>query len=124
VRSGVRLIAASFALALGVLVPATARASLMKKVALPSGVKTATVRWGYMGGHVHHCVWMRDVNLPNGGTKAGDKCGAPRSESAGTPRYMSADGRAVMVHDPSLGHTGGYPSNWYFVPTACMRLPA
>jgi hypothetical protein len=34
------------------------------------------------------------------------------------------DGRAVMVHDPSLGHTGGYPSNWYFVPTSCMRLPA
>jgi hypothetical protein len=37
---------------------------------------------------------------------------------------MTADGRAVMVHDPSLGHTGGYPSNWYFVPTACTRPPA
>lgn len=215
-RSRTRLAVATFALAMSALIPATAQASLMKKVTLPPGTKTATVRWsypagyyvvgtlfqgntfwaqgpaikgwrwGYAGGHVHMCVWMRDVNLPNGGTKDTDKCGAPRSEPQGTPpagasrvwtsksgadglpafimprkracggetrmfanampwanpvqlqdpmgpvvrrtrlvkaRYETADGRAVLVHDPKYGHTGGYPSNWYFVPTACMQLP-
>jgi hypothetical protein len=208
---------ALLALAVNALVPAASQASLRKQVTLPKGVKTATVRWsypagyyvvgtafegntfwaqgpaikgwrwGYMGGHVHQCVWMRDSNLPNGGAADTNRCGAARSDPQGTPpagaskvwtspsgadgklalihpskracggqtrrfanadpwntpvqlqdpmgpvirhihpvraRYMTADGAAVLVHDPSLGHTGGYPSNWYFVPTACMDLPS
>ena len=191
-----------------------ASAALLKRVALPGGAKTATVRWsvprgqyvvgtafpgnafwaqgppvrgwrwGYLGGDVHYCVWIRTGNLRKGGTSAANRCGAPRSEPSGTPpasaavvwtnasgknglpatvdpglracggithryanaspwlpltnlthpmgpplrhphavlkRYLTADRRAILVHDPALGHTGGYPSSWYFVPAACVR---
>lgn len=140
-------------------------------------------RWGYLGGDVHYCVWIREENLPPGGVAETDKCGPPRSDPPGTPpagaaivwsnasgndgvkatlnpslcggstrrfanaspwkssteltnpmgdyitqpnpdvfkRYMTGDGRAIMIHDGTLGSTGGYPSNWYFVPASCIQ---
>lgn len=37
-------------------------------------------------------------------------------------RYLSRVGNdSVMVRDPELGKTGGYPSNWFFVPAACIK---
>jgi hypothetical protein len=36
-------------------------------------------------------------------------------------RYLARAGNdAVVVRDPELGSTGNYPSNWFFVPVACM----
>ena len=195
--------------------PDGARAALVKHVTFKNGVQTTTVRWshplglyvvgtafegntfwaqgapvsgwrwGYLGGDVHYCVWIRESWLPEGGSSSPDRCGAPRSDPQGTPpagaarvwtspsgkdgksavidpskracggqtrryanaspwnttsqvvhpmgriirhrhkvraRYLTADRRSVMVRDPAL-HIGGYPSNWYFVPAACMRLP-
>lgn len=192
----------------------TASAALEKRVAPGGGAQTATVRWsvpwgpyvvgtafpgntfwaqgppvrgwrwGYLGGDVHYCVWIREGNLPKGGTPAASRCGSPRSDPQGTPpagaaevwtnargnngvpatvdpslqacggityryanaspwlplsnpthpmgpplrqphavlkRYLTADRRVILVNEPALGHTGGYPSSWYFVPAACVR---
>lgn len=36
-------------------------------------------------------------------------------------RYLARTGNdAIMVRDPELGKTGNYPSNWFFVPAACV----
>jgi hypothetical protein len=192
----------------------TALAALVKHIKLGGGAKTATARWsvprgqyvvgtafpgntfwaqgpsvrgwrwGYLGGDVHYCVWIRSGNVPKGGSPAQDRCGSPRSDPAGTPpagaahvwknaqgnnglpatldpglracggityryanaspwlpltslthpmgpalrhphavlkRYLTADRRVILVHEPALGHTGGFPSSWYFVPAACIR---
>lgn len=37
-------------------------------------------------------------------------------------RYVTRDGRYVLVRDPKLGTTGGYPPNWYFVERQCVKL--
>ena len=36
-------------------------------------------------------------------------------------RYLTGDGQAILVRDGTLGTTGGYPSNWYFVPASCIE---
>ncbi len=36
-------------------------------------------------------------------------------------RYLAQAGNdTILVRDPELGRTGGYPSNWFFVPAACV----
>jgi hypothetical protein len=203
--------------ALVLLAPATSQAALQKTIHFPRGVQTATVRWshpfglyvvgtafegntfwaqgdpvkgwrwGYLGGEVHFCVWIRNGYLGAGGPHADNKCGAPRSDPPNTPpagaskvwtspsgadgidttlnpakaacggqtrrfanaqpwappvqlvhpmgppltavhrvrvRYLTGDGSVVLVHEGRLGSTGGYPSNWYFVPAACVNLPS
>jgi hypothetical protein len=214
-RTGLAAALALCVLAAPLLLPASSRASLIKHVTFPKGVQTTTVRWshpnglfvvglafegntfwaqgspvngwrwGYLGGEVHYCVWIRESFLPSGGSSSDDRCGAARSDPPGTPpagaahvwtspsgkdgvaatidpgrracggqtrryanaspwsnpsqvthpmgpiirhrhkvraRYLTGDGRTVMVHDPAL-HIGGYPPDWYFVPASCMRLP-
>ena len=37
-------------------------------------------------------------------------------------RYVTRDGQYVLVRDPELGTTGGYPPNWYFVKRQCVKL--
>jgi hypothetical protein len=211
-RLGAALLAGGLA---SLLLASSSGASLVKHVTFSGGVQSTTVRWshpfglyvvgtafagntfwaqgspvngwrwGYLGGDVHYCVWIRESWLPSGGASSSDRCGSPRSDPQGTApagaarvwtspsgkdgkaavidpskracggqtrryanaapwnnpsqvthpmgriirhrhkvraRYLTADGRSVMVRDPAL-HIGGYPSNWYFVPAACIRVP-